>query len=64
MTQTRVVVDDILPGMQKNMWWYPHSRKVFDGLLGGLHVLYGKGLMKRISGVFKLVPVFLRSFSK
>jgi succinate-semialdehyde dehydrogenase/glutarate-semialdehyde dehydrogenase len=64
MTQPRVVVDDMLPGMQKNMWWYPHSRKVFDGLLGGLDVLYAKRLTKRLAGVFKLVPVFLRSFQK
>jgi len=64
MTQPRVVVDDILPGIQKNMWWYPHNRKIFDGLLGGLHLLYGKGLMKRIDGALKLVPVFLRSFRK
>ena len=64
MTQPRVVVDDMLPGMQKNMWWYPHSRKVFDGLLGGLDVLYAKRLTKRLAGIFKLVPVFLRSFQK
>lgn len=64
MTQPRVVIDDILPGMQKNMWWYPHNRRVFDGLLGGLHVLYSKSLTKRLAGVFKLVPVFLRSFQK
>ena len=64
MTQPRVVVDDILPGMQKNMWWYPHNRRVFDGLLGGLHVLYSKSLGKRLAGVVKLVPVFFRSFQK
>lgn len=64
MTQPRVVVDDILPGLQKNMWWYPHGRKVFDGLLGGLRVLYGKSPGQRVAGFFKLVPVFLRSFRK
>ena len=64
MTQPRVVVDDILPGMQKNMWWYPHDRKVFDGLLGGLYVLYSRSLKKRLAGIFKLGSVFLRSFQK
>lgn len=64
MTQPRVVIDDIMPGMQKNMWWYPHNRRVFDGLLGGLHVLYSKSLGKRLAGAVKLVPVFLRSFQK
>jgi succinate-semialdehyde dehydrogenase/glutarate-semialdehyde dehydrogenase len=61
MTQPRVVVDDILPGVKRNMWWYPHSRKVYDGLLGALHLLYGGG--PRLRGALRLAGVFLRTFT-
>ncbi len=64
MTQVRVVVDDLLPGVQKNMWWYPHNRAVYDGLKGGLHLLYGKKLSLRLKGLAKLLPVFLRTFRR
>jgi len=64
MTQTRVVVDDSLPFVQKNMWWYPHNRSIYDGLMGGLHFLYGKNLAFRLKGLRKLVPVFMRTFRK
>lgn len=64
MTQPRCVVDDILPRVQKNMWWYPHNKKVYNGLKGGLTFLYGRGLGKRIVGAFRFVTVFLRTFKR
>jgi acyl-CoA reductase-like NAD-dependent aldehyde dehydrogenase len=64
MTQTRVVVDDILPGVQRNMWWYPHTRKVYEGLRGLLHLLYGKKFSLRLKGLAKLLPVVGRTFRR
>jgi succinate-semialdehyde dehydrogenase/glutarate-semialdehyde dehydrogenase len=64
MTQPRCVVDDLLPGVQKNMWWYPHNKKVYEGLKSAMVVLYGKGLAKRIGAATKLTRVFLRTFQK
>jgi acyl-CoA reductase-like NAD-dependent aldehyde dehydrogenase len=64
MTQPRCVVDDILPGVQKNMWWHPHNKKVYDGLKGVLEFLYSKKIRKRISGGIKVVPVFFRTFQR
>ncbi len=64
MTQTRVVVDDVLPFVQKNMWWYPHDRSIYAGLLGGIHFLYGKKFSLRMKGLGKLLPVFMRTFRK
>ncbi|MFA4923868.1 MAG: aldehyde dehydrogenase family protein [Ignavibacteriaceae bacterium] len=64
MTQPRVVIDDIMPGLQKNMWWHPHSKQVYDGLKGGMHFLYSKNLSLRFTGMINLVRVFLRSFRK
>jgi acyl-CoA reductase-like NAD-dependent aldehyde dehydrogenase len=64
MTQPRCVVDDFLPGVQKNMWWYPHTKKVYNGLKGGLEFLYAKKTQKKLQGGIKLVQVFLRTFRK
>lgn len=62
MTQPRVVIDDLLPGVQKNMWWYPHTPEVYGGMLGLLHFLYGGSLVLRIRGGMRLARTFLRTF--
>ncbi|MBS4014806.1 MAG: aldehyde dehydrogenase family protein, partial [Bacteroidetes bacterium] len=64
MTQPRVVIDDIMPGIQKNMWWYPHNKSIYDGLKGGIEFLYSKEMIKRFNGLGKLIRVFLGSFSR
>ena len=64
MTQPRCVVDDILPFVQKNMWWHPHNKKVYEGLKGGLEFLYSKRMKKRLQGGIKLGQVFFRTFQK
>jgi acyl-CoA reductase-like NAD-dependent aldehyde dehydrogenase len=64
MTQSRCVIDDILPGVQKNMWWYPHSKKVYEGLKGAVEFLYSKSLKKKLSGGLRLTKVFLRTFKR
>jgi hypothetical protein len=43
------------------MWWHPHSRQVYDGLLGALHLLYGHG--PRLRSLVNLVRVFGRTFT-
>lgn len=62
MTQPRVVIDDLLPGRRKNMWWYPHDRSVYDGLKGALNLLYARSLQLKFEGAISLVKTFLRSF--
>jgi succinate-semialdehyde dehydrogenase/glutarate-semialdehyde dehydrogenase len=64
MTQPRCVVSDMLPCVQKNMWWHPHNKKVYDGLRGALEFLYSKQFGKRFQGGIKLIKVFLRTFQK
>jgi acyl-CoA reductase-like NAD-dependent aldehyde dehydrogenase len=64
MTQPRTVIDDIMPGVKKQMWWFPYSRGVYDGLKGGLHFLYGKGFALRLSGMTKMIKTFLRTFTE
>ena len=64
MTQPQVVVDDILPGVKKNMWWHPHGPEVYDGLKGVMNMLYGASIKDRIDGTAALLKLFPRTFKK
>jgi hypothetical protein len=33
MTQTQAIVHDILPFARQSMWWYPHGKELYRGLL-------------------------------
>ena len=43
MLQTRVVVDDILPGAKKDLWWQPYSEKVYRGMLSIIRLVCRAG---------------------
>lgn len=62
MTEPQVIVNDIMPFVKRNMWWHPHSKKVYSGIKGILELLYGKGIKKRISGLYKMILLFPRTF--
>jgi succinate-semialdehyde dehydrogenase/glutarate-semialdehyde dehydrogenase len=64
MTQPRVVVDDVMPGIQKQLWWYPHSRALYDGLLGIIHLAYGATVKLRLEGFRNAARILLRMFRK
>jgi succinate-semialdehyde dehydrogenase/glutarate-semialdehyde dehydrogenase len=51
-----------MPFVKRNMWWHPHSKKVYSGIKGILDLLYGKGIKKRISGFYKMLLLFPRTF--
>jgi acyl-CoA reductase-like NAD-dependent aldehyde dehydrogenase len=62
MTEPQVIVDDIMPGLRKNMWWHPHRPEVYAGLKGIIDFLYGKSLNARFLGAKNLLKLFPRSF--
>jgi succinate-semialdehyde dehydrogenase/glutarate-semialdehyde dehydrogenase len=64
MTQPRCVVEDVLLFVQKDMWWHPHSKEVYDGLSGALDFLYAKTIGKKLAGGKRMGKVFLRTFKK
>ena len=64
MTQTRVVIDDILPGVQKNIWWYPHSRLLHGRMKSVLEVLYAKHVGRRLIAFPRLLILFARTFRR
>jgi len=64
MTQPRVIIDDVLPGVQKNMWWYPHGKEIYDGLKGVLNFLYAPAVNSRLRGMLVMLKLFMRTFQR
>lgn len=62
MTQPQCIIDDILPGVRKNLWWHPHDARVYDGVRGLLDMLYARSLTRRLSGIAKVLRAFPRVF--
>ncbi len=51
MTEPKVIVNDSLSMLNKNIWWHPYEKGTYNGLLGVMQLLYGKKLIKRIKGI-------------
>jgi hypothetical protein len=64
MLQPKVIVDDILPGAKKDIWWHPYSEKVYRGLKAIADFAGGRTLAKRVSGALRLLPFFFRYWEK
>jgi succinate-semialdehyde dehydrogenase/glutarate-semialdehyde dehydrogenase len=64
MLQTRVVVDDILSGAEKDIWWQPYSEKVYRGLRSIIEVLSGPGIATRLRGLARLSKFFFRYWER
>lgn len=64
MTHPMVIVKDILPFVKKNLWWHPFSKDLFDGLKGITNILYSKNIASKTSGLFNLLRIVPRIFTK
>jgi acyl-CoA reductase-like NAD-dependent aldehyde dehydrogenase len=62
MTQVQCLVDDWLPLVRRNMWWYPHGPGVYRGIAGFIEFLFGRGLGRRLAGLGRGLRTFLRTF--
>jgi hypothetical protein len=60
MTRTKVIVGESLPGLNKNIWWYPHSDLVLNGLSGALRMITAKGPIAKLKGVAQLARLYLK----
>ena len=63
-TQPQMVINDILPGVKKNLWWHPYNKKVYDGLKGVMYMLYGNSIGEKLKGVINVAKIFPRVFKK
>jgi acyl-CoA reductase-like NAD-dependent aldehyde dehydrogenase len=64
MTQPICIVQDYLPGVQRNMWWYPSGKQIYDGIKGMMDFLFSPSIGKRVAGGLGVTKLFMRSFTK
>jgi len=64
MTQPQVIVNDILPFVKKDLWWFPFNKKVYEGILGLMDFLYSGSFGKRFSGLIKALKIVPRIFKQ
>ncbi|MHB1033820.1 MAG: aldehyde dehydrogenase family protein [Pirellulales bacterium] len=63
MTQPQCIVDDVLPRIKRDLWWYPHGPALHGGIKGILELLYARRLSKRMAGLCRLLRILPRMFS-
>jgi acyl-CoA reductase-like NAD-dependent aldehyde dehydrogenase len=63
MTQTQVVVQDLLHFAKKNPWWHPYSKKTYLGIKGNMQALYSKNIWHKISGLVDFIKIVPGMFS-
>ena len=63
-TVVRVVIDDLMPGAKKDLWWHPHSAKVYKGMLSILRLVAGPGLGTRLAAALNVVRFFFRYWNR
>jgi succinate-semialdehyde dehydrogenase/glutarate-semialdehyde dehydrogenase len=64
MLKAQVVVNDILPGVKRNLFWQPYSDKVYRGIRDITSLLAGPGLGRRLKAVPGVLGIFFRYWKK
>ena len=64
MTESQVVVRDILPFVKRNLWWYPVSPRVYRTLKGVVQTLYSPTWKGKASGLGRVLMGLPRMFLK
>jgi len=62
MTQVQCIVDDVLPGVKRNLWWHPHGPELYRGVRGLPEALYAPTLGRRLAGLRQVLKVLPRMF--
>ncbi len=62
MVQPKVIVHDTMPFCKKNMWWPPYNKTLYQGLAGGMDMLYGKRAtcFTGLKRLLKIVPRYFK----
>lgn len=64
MTESQVVVQDVMPLVKKNLWWHPFSPRVYATIKGVAQTLYAPTWKERAKGLGKVLMGFPRMFMK
>jgi acyl-CoA reductase-like NAD-dependent aldehyde dehydrogenase len=61
MTKVKVINYDLIPQLNKNLWWFPANLFKFNLVLHMLPVLYSNSIFKRFWGMFRLLRTLTRN---
>jgi acyl-CoA reductase-like NAD-dependent aldehyde dehydrogenase len=64
MLEPQFIVDDILPGVKRNLWWHPYSEQLYNGMIAVMQVFYARGLWRRLRHIGPALRVLPRIWRK
>jgi succinate-semialdehyde dehydrogenase/glutarate-semialdehyde dehydrogenase len=64
MLKAQVVVDDVLPGAKRNLWWQPYSEQTYRGIRAITELLAGTTLGRRIKALPGVMRIVFRYWEK
>jgi len=64
MTREQNIVDERLPWLPRNPWWFPYSAKDRAGLSGILSAFHGQGMGQRLKGLGHFIQLIPRLFRR
>ena len=64
MLKAQAVVDDILPGARRNLWWQPYSERTYRGIRAITELLAGNTLGRRIKALPQVMKIVFRYWEK
>lgn len=64
MLRVQVIVDDILPGIKRNLWWQPYSERVYKGIRSIAVFIAAGTLGKRLGAIPGVLRIFFRYWEK
>ncbi|MDR1108799.1 MAG: aldehyde dehydrogenase family protein [Spirochaetaceae bacterium] len=60
MLKAQVVVDDLLPGAKRNLWWHPYSEETYRGIRAITELLAGTTLGRRLKALPRVIKIVFR----
>jgi succinate-semialdehyde dehydrogenase/glutarate-semialdehyde dehydrogenase len=64
MLKAQVVVDELLPGIKRNLWWQPYSEQTYQGIRGITELLAGTTLGRRLKALPRVMKIVFRYWEK
>jgi succinate-semialdehyde dehydrogenase/glutarate-semialdehyde dehydrogenase len=64
MLKTQVVVDDLLPGAKRNLWWQPYSERTYQGIRAITDLLAGTTVGRRLKALPRVIKIVFRYWEK
>ncbi|MDR2758233.1 MAG: aldehyde dehydrogenase family protein [Spirochaetaceae bacterium] len=64
MLKAQVVVDELLPGIKRNLWWQPYSEQTYQGIRAITELLAGTTPGRRLKALPRVIKLVFRYWEK